>query len=45
MIKTGVRAQMNVLALHIADACTDFIHGNPVLVSGLDRLTHQIGNG
>lgn len=45
MIKTVVRAQMNVLTLHIADACTDFIRGDPVLVSGLDRLTHQIGNG
>ena len=45
MIKTVVRAQMNVLTLHIADACTDFIRGDPVLVSGLDRLPHQIGNG
>ena len=33
------------VTLHIADACTDFIRGDPVLVSGLDRLTHQIGNG
>ena len=36
MIKTVIRAQMNVLTLHIADACTDFIRGDPVLVSGLD---------
>ena len=43
--KRGLSYRTASLTLHIADACTDFIRGDPVLVSGLDRLTHQIGNG